>query len=228
MALFVIAARLSASRFGARLRATSAGGIALEGARFLFYVGLPYAALLAGAFVPRDVGLQGSPAPDALLGWPAEAWARATGHAAALGGATLLAVAILAWQVRRAGGYTPLALGIEHHPPARAIRDAIYAEAHWSFYRALPIVALTDARWAALAGLALVTIEALLAGRRAESGAARIRLSEGLLAGLSTTYFAMTGGHVWLAIALQAGVRGAMTQLVFTGRDAARPDDVIV
>jgi hypothetical protein len=224
----VIAARLNASRFGARLRATSAGGIALEGARFLFYVGLPYAALLAGAFAPRDVGLLGSPAPDALLGWPAEAWLRAAGHAAALGGATLLAVAALAWQVRRAGGYTPLALGVEHQPSTRAIRDAVYAETHWSFYRALPMVALADARWAALAGLALAAIEALLAGRRAETGAARIRLSEGLLAGLSATYFAMTGGHAWLAIALQAGVRGAMTQLVFIGRDAAAPDDVIV
>ena len=131
VALFVIAARLSTLRFGAMARASSVGRLALEGARFLFYIGLPYAALLTGVFAPRDVGLQGSPAPDLLLGWTPEAWTRALGHAAVLGAFTLIALAMLIGQVRRADGYPPTILGIDRQPLAIAIREAVYAETHW-------------------------------------------------------------------------------------------------
>ena len=228
IALFVIAARLSSTRIGSRVRASSVGRMATEGARFIFYVGLPYAALLTGAFVPRDVGLQGSPAPDLILEWTPEAWARAFGQAAALGGLTLAAIALLAWQVRRARGYGPLALGIDSAPIAFSIREAIYAEAHWSFYRALPMLLLADAHWTGLAGLALVTVEALLAGRRARTDTARIRLFDALLAGLSATYFTLTGGNVWVAIALQIGVRVVTTGLVYASHGAESPSEPIV
>jgi len=227
-ALYAIAARLAVTRIGARTRASSFGRMVLEGARFVFYVGLPYLALLSGAYAPSDIGLRGSPATDLILGWTPEDWTRALGQAVALGGMTLIATAVLTWQLRRAGGYTPTALGVVYTPIARSIRDGVYAEAHWSFYRALPILLLGDARWAALGGLALVVIEALLAGRRAADGADRLPLGEALLLTLSATYFALTGGNVWLAIALQVGTRVAMTRLAHASRRATMQDEIIV
>ena len=203
------------------------GRFALEGARFVFYLGLPYLALLSGAFAPRDAGLQGSPVSDLLLGWTPEAWARALGHAAALGAFTLVTLAALVWQIRRAQGYPPTALGVEHHSLAVSIREAVYAEAHWSFYRTWPMALLSDARWASLGGLALATFEALLAGQT-DSGAGRLRLSDALLASLSATYFALSGGNMWLAMLVQLAVRAGLTGLAFAGRSAEARDDIIV
>jgi hypothetical protein len=235
MALFAIAARLAGSRPGVAIRASSIGRIALEGARFVFYVGLPYAALLTGAFAPSDVGLQGSPAPGLILGWTPEDWARAIGQATALAGLSLAVVAVLAWQARRAGGHIAPALGIEPASIAHAIREAVYAEVHWSFYRALPTLApLGEARWAALAGLGLITVEALLAGRYTATGRHRIRLFDALLAAMSATFFALTDGNVWAAIALQVGARLGLMLLANAGDNSAAlrseesPDDVIV
>ncbi len=222
--LFILTARLTATPIGRRARATRAGRLVAEGARLAFYVGLPYAALLTGAFAPRDVGLQGSPSVDLILGWTPEAWARTTGPAAALGGFTLIAIAALTRQVRRAGGYAPSALGVDRAPIARSICEAAYAEAHWSFYRALPMALLADAHWAALAGLAFAASEALLAGQRAE----RVRPFEAFLAGMSATLFALTGGNVWVAVTLQIGVRTVATRLVYTGYDAESPNEIIV
>ena len=227
MALYAIAARIAASRSGAVMRASSARRMAIEVARFVFYVGLPYAALWTGTFAPRDVGLQGSPAPDLMLGWMPEDWVRAIGQAVGLGTLTLITVAALAWQVRRAGGYAASALGVDSAPAAQAIREGVLVEAHWSFYRALPMVLLGDARWAALAGLGFATGEAVLGGRT-HTGAHYVSLFEALLAGLSATYFALTGGNVWLAIVLQIGMRAAVTQLANAGRHAESPNEIIV
>jgi hypothetical protein len=243
MALFATAARLAGSRLGALMRTSSIGRITLEGARFVFYVGLPYAALLTGAFAPSDVGLQGSPAPGLILGWTPEDWARAIGQAAALAGLSLTVVAVLAWQARRAGGHVAMALSIEPISIAHSIREAVYAEAHWSFYRALPALAaasaaslamLSEARWAALAGLGLITVEALLAGRYTETGRHRIRLYDALLAATSATFFALTGGNMWVASVLQIVARIGFTMLANAGdqpealRNRESQDDVIV
>lgn len=241
VAVFVIAARLSAFRFGARLQSARLGRVAAQAGRLMYYVGLPYAALLAGAFAPRDVALQGSPAPDLILGWMPETWARALGTAVMLGAVTIAALATLAWQIRRAGSQPPAALNLDHRSLAASIREGAYAEIHWSFYRALPLVALATGaavgtpsdslRWAALAGLALITFEALLAGPT-EAGAQRIRLSDALLATLSAVYYVMSGGNLWVAVVLQIVVRAALTGIAFAGRQADRPatapDELIV
>lgn len=228
MALFAIGARLYATRIGAALRASSIGRMTVEGARFVYYLGLPYAALWSGAFAPRDLGLQGSPSPALILGWPPEAWTRAAGHAVALAAPALLAAGLLIWQVRRAGGRPAWALGARHQPIAYSIRDAVYAEVHWSFYRALPIVALADTHWAALAGMALTGLEAILAGRLVSSETGRARLFEMLLAGLSATYFALTGGNVWMAILAQIAVRAGVAGMIGEEREADAPREAIV
>lgn len=195
-------------------------------ARFVVYIGLPYAALLTGAFAPRDIGLQGSPAPELLLGWTPDQWTRAIGQAGLLGALALGTMALVAWQVHRAGGYASDALDIAPAPIAQSIRDAVFAEAHWSFYRALPMLILADAHWAALAALALVTVEALLAGWLAR-GTGHNRLFEVSLAASSATFFALTGGNVWVAIPLQITVRIIATGLAHARQDASSGTEVI-
>lgn len=215
IAVFIIAARLSMTSAGLKLRATSIGRAAFEAARLVYYLGLPYAALLTGAFPAREVGLHGSPSLDGLLGWPPEAWVRALGSAVALAVSALIVVAILTRQIRRAGGHAASALNAPYVSAAQSIREAVYAEAHWSFYRALPALALNDVIWAALVALAIIVVEARLAGPQ------RIRLFDALPAATSATFFALTGGNVWIAFVLQATLRIAMTALIYP---ADKPD----
>ena len=226
--MYVVAARLVAPRIGAALHASPPGTWLLEGARLVYFIGMPYLALLAGAFAPSDVGLQGSLAPNLLLGWTAEEWMRALGQAIALGLLALLAIWLLTWQIRRAGGHAPAALEFNDASAAHAIRDGIYAEAHWSFYRALPMVLWGDAGRAALLGLALAAAEALLAGRRAPSSVNRISASSALLGMMSATFFALTGGNFWLAIVLQWTIRIALARMAHGRQTAAPTEEIIV
>ena len=231
--MHVVATRLAAPRIGPALRATPAGNWLLEGAQFIYFVGVPYLALLTGAFAPSDVGLQGSPTPDLLVGWTAQQWVRGFGQAVALGLLTLAFVLVLAGQIRRAGGHAPAAMGADDAPPtsgrvARAIRDGIYAEAHWSFYRALPIVLGGDAGRAALLGITLAAAEALLTGRRAASSVSRITLSGALLGMSSATFFALTGGNFWIAAVLQAATRISLARTAHARQTIEPLDEIIV
>ncbi len=242
--MHVVAARLVASRIGAALRASPPGPWLLEGAQFAFFLGVPYLALLTGAFAPSDVGLQGSPALDLLLGWTAEEWMRALGQAIALGLLTLLVVRLLTWQIRRAGGCAPAAMEIDpagrgassDASVAHSIRDGLYAEVHWSFYRALPMVLWGDAGRAALLGIALAAAEALLAGRRAPFDSAalrsgcvsRISASSALLGMGSATFFALTGGNFWIASVLQVTMRVSLARIAPARQRAEPLEDVIV
>ena len=234
--MHVVATRLVVSRIGAALRASPPGQWLLQGAQFAYFLGMPYLALLTGAFAPSDAGLQGSPAPDLLLGWTAEEWMRALGQAIALGLLTLLAVRLLAWQIRHAGGCASAAMEIDpagrgassDASVAHSIRDGIYAEGHWSFYRALPMVMWGDAGRAALLGIALAAAEALLAGRRATSSVSRISASSSLLGMCSATFFALTGGNFWIASVLQVTMRISLARIAPARQRAEPLEDVIV
>jgi hypothetical protein len=209
------------------MRASTAGVLAGEVARFVVCLGLPYAALLTGAFAPRDVGLQGSLLPELTLGWTPDQWTRAVGQACVLAALTTGAIAILSWQVRRADGQTPGAADIGHAPVARSIRDGVYAETHWSFYRVLPVLVVSNSDWAALAGLALVAVEAALAGWLTDPFGHN-RWFESILAVLSATFFAMAGGNLWVAVALQIGVRVAATRIVRVQRGSDPSNEIVV
>jgi len=141
--------------------------ILLQMARFLYYIGLPFAALVWGhdAVVGRLLGLKpllalaAGPVPPADLAANWAGWARDTGWAVGLG---LTAWAILAagqWAARRTGSV-----------PGRAaadasawalLREAAFHEVHWAFYRNAPVVAL-GIYWGTWAGVGLVALEAVL------------------------------------------------------------------
>jgi len=225
--LFVLSARTASTSLARRTAASPVGRVFLEVARFAYYLGLPYLALLAGVFSARDASLQGSPSPELFLGWTPEAWMRALGQAAALAVVAISALALLNYQIRQAGGYAWHAIGVPFATLAQSIRESVYAEAHWSFYRVLPVIWLADTRWAALAGLALTGIEAILAGR-AEQSDPRVRPLEAVLAGASATFYALTGGNLWIAVALQTVTRTAAGAMAHAGQKENPASELVV
>jgi hypothetical protein len=195
-----------------------------QGLRLLYYVGLPFAALFWGcdALVSRPFGLQrlALPIPGALAesvsinaNWLD--WAYDIGWAAALG-LSSWALLLVAGCVRRraladTGGPRPggRASGWE------TLREALYHEVHWAFYRNAPVVAL-GSYWGAWAGLTLAALEALAnpawrkgLGTPERSAALLLRAA---LAVVSTLLFLRTQ-NLWLAILLHWGVTSGLRSL---------------
>jgi len=193
--------------------------------RLLYYVGVPYAALLWG----HDAVIK------SLLGLPAATWidwARDVGWAVTLGlgGCALLALGW--WTYCRA-----LTTAGEENTVAGAnasgwvlLREAAYHEIHWAFYRNAPIVAV-GTYWGVWVGLALVTLEAALnpAWRKGlvNPQKAPAQLMRAALTVVSSVLFLLTeNGNLWLALALHWGVSWGLATLVqaFSLPLARKPD----
>lgn len=187
--------------------------------RFLFYVGVPFSALIWGrdAVVGRRLGLQpllllralsGEPASAAEMGANWADWARDVGWSAGLGIAAWALMAVGWWVVGRAP--TGRRLSVPPTSPGRSLLEAAFHEVHWAFYRNAPIVTLElytsvspGLYWGAWAGLALVGLEASLSpgwwadlgsGERAPTTAMRA-----VLAVLSVVLALLTE-NLWLAV----------------------------
>ncbi len=209
-------------RFVSRLKAWPFSPWLLQLARLLYYLGLPFVALVWGqdALVGRLLGLQPLRIPPTLaaggggVDWAANwlDWIRDAGWTAALGFAAggLLALGWLAY--RRAHFLTasgPVELGEYQAAGVDSsawllLREAVYHEVHWAFYRNAPILLLGTC-WGSWMGLVLVGLEALLnpAWRHdlAHPRHAPARLMRFGLAVLSTLLFPLTG-NLWLALLL--------------------------
>ncbi len=130
----------------------------LEAARFLYYVGLPYAALLRGAVLPR------------LMGLTHLDWVKGIGLGAALGGGTFLFLVLIWWWYARAIAALPLSargrqgesLGGDSTNGWILLREVIYLEAHWAFYRSAAILLLDNHYAGVFLGFLLVTLEWLI------------------------------------------------------------------
>jgi len=187
----------------------------LESLRLLYYVGLPFAALFWGhdAIVARFMGLQrlvlpthaameGSRSMQANWGdWGSDVGWAATAFLSV--GAVLVASG---WARRRA-------LGTGSPRPARAaiggeLREAVYHEIHWAFYRSIPIAGLS-LYWGSWAGLLLAALEALAnPGWRKETlsvDRSPALLLRAALAVVSCLLFLRTQ-NLWLAIPVHWGV----------------------
>ncbi len=159
----------SVDRFVVRLVSWRFSAVIFRLLRLLYYVGIPFVALLWGhdALVSRLMGLQrflvpGSEATEVVAAnW--QDWAYDLGWAAALGFATWLLFLLGAWTYRkalaRAGVEGPL-LQVDTSAWV-ALREAAYHEVHLAFYRNAPAVALGP-YWGTWIGLALVALEAVL------------------------------------------------------------------
>jgi len=128
----------------------------LEAIRFLYYIGIPYTALLRGVALPRLMGLTD---PN---------WVKGIGLGMALGGSTFLLLALIWWWYARAVAALPLparerrwaSLGFDSSGNWLTIlRKAIYLETHWAFYRSATILLLDDYYAGTFLGFLLVTLE---------------------------------------------------------------------
>jgi hypothetical protein len=206
-ALGDFAARLAAWRFSSAL---------FQFLRLLYYVGVPFAALVwRGVLVRRYLGLADGQSGSLLD------WVHGVGWAAALGVGAWTLLALGWWSYRRAvaaagEGGTVVAIDA---PPWALLFEAIFYEAHWAFYRCVPIVALGyDAYWGTWLGLALVAVEAVLnpAWRKGffDPQVAPRQLMRGALAVTSSVLFVMIGaGNLWLAVAVHWGVSWGLVVL---------------
>lgn len=207
--------------FVARLVAWRFSPWLLQILRLLYYIGVPYAALVwRRAVIKRYLGLSSSSnvfTPVANI-WVD--WAYDVGWAVALGiGAWILLT--LSWRAyRRAlvtAGKRDVVAGSDSSGWV-LLREAVYHEIHWAFYRNAPIFAW-DTYWGTWAGLALVALEAVLnpAWRKglADPQEAPALLMRGALAVVSSVLFWRTeNGNLWLALALHWGVSWSLAALV--------------
>jgi hypothetical protein len=193
--------------------------------RLLYYVGIPFAALLWGhdAVVGRLLGLQQFELPvpgseEVSVGIAANwlDWALDAGWTVTVGVGAWGLLALGWWAYRRAVvvGQAMVATG-EADGVSEAddsgwvfLREAAYHEAHWAFYRNTPILA-AGMYWGVWIGLALVTLEAALnpAWRRglADPQRAPGQLVRAALAVVSSVSFLLTE-NLWLALILDWGV----------------------
>ncbi len=124
----------------------------IEAIRFLYYIGIPYAGLLRGIVLPRLVGLTD---PD---------WVKGVGLGAALGTGALLLLALICWWYTRAIMALPVPMkkGRPGHEPTNGwelLREVIYLQTHWAFYRSVVILLLDDYYWGTFLGFLLITLE---------------------------------------------------------------------
>lgn len=112
----------------------------VEAVIFLYYIGIPYAGLLRGVILPRLMGLTD---PD---------WVKGIGLGAVLGGGTFLLSALICWWYARATASLPpptrkrlgASLGHDSISGWGLLREAIYLQTHWAFYRSVVILLLDD------------------------------------------------------------------------------------
>jgi hypothetical protein len=201
--------------------------------RLLYYVGIPFAALLWGhdAVIGRLLGLQ-------RFEWPAELktgstplasnwidWAQDAGWAAVLGIGTWTLLLLGWWAYRRALVTTGEAIDIPYTQRSgwTALREAVYHEVHWAFYRNAPILTL-GTYWGASFGLALAALEAVLnpAWRTGLTKPQQVQqqLTRGALAVISTVLFLLTE-NLWLALILHWSVSWGLGKCV-TSRTTPR------
>jgi hypothetical protein len=193
--LFVSAAQLD------RLRATVGGRFLEQFLRLVYFIGVPYAALLTGSIASIDMGLTG--AGGSLLGWSPAEWLRGLSTALMLGAIVLLPIGLASRQIARAGQ----PLGRDERSAGAVIIDALYAEIHWAFYRAAPLILLGEVYAAVLFGALLVGVEWIVVlirnGLSTSPEERQGWLRRGVLLVLSAALFALTR-NVWLAIVLHA------------------------
>jgi hypothetical protein len=100
-------------------------------------------------------------------------------------------------------------LDLDNRSVGAVIVDAIYAEIHWAFYRAAPLILLGDVYAAVLFGVLLVGVEWIVAlirsGLNLSPEERQSWLRRGVLLALSAALFALTQ-NVWLAIVLHAAL----------------------
>ena len=185
-----------------------------EGARFVFYLVVPYLALggwprqpYQGLLAPADMGLVG-PGPA----WPATRWLEAAGTGLGFALLALIVLLVARSQATRATGED--AFGFFSRPWWLLLVDGLYLEVHWAFYRGALVIMLGDLYAGVFWGLGLAFVEWSLNpswrnGWRQPSRAASIWL-RAALALLSALLFLLTR-NLWVCL----GVHWLLTAILW-------------
>ena len=133
------------------LQESTLGPIVREAALFAFMAGIPFVALITGA-ARIDLMALGADLsnPNPIGGFTFANWARAAGIGVVIC-ACVLTVLVIAARASNAENTKPAGL--------LAIRDAIYDEVHWTFYRAAPALLLNDVYAGVMIGAGLILVE---------------------------------------------------------------------
>lgn len=184
---------------GGQLDASPYGDALGEVALFMFNIGLPFLALIAGSLSLDLLGL-GTDwfVGGHALGFGLEDWLRGLGAAASAAAFVL----IVLWFAVRSGA---AARWVDRRGVLLTLRNAAYDEVHWVFYRSPFVLLLGDAYWGTLAGLAVIVVE-LLAWRAMLRRAPRDVLLLAMCL-LTSSLLYLATRNLWLMIAAHVVIR---------------------
>lgn len=200
-----------ASRGQGSLWDTAIGSISAEIALFTFYIGLPFAAVIAGALSIDLIGF-GASWNDIrhIAGFTADEWLRGALVAIAVVAFVLMALRLSTRNAKHA---------ILHREGAFLnARNAFYEQVHWAFYRAPFILLMNDAVFGAVAGVGFIALEWLahaLIQRSARRSRARWWVM-GCCLFAGTSLFLLTH-NLWLMIAADLAIRIGSERMMADG-----------
>ena len=189
----------------------------LEAVRVLYYIGIPYAALLRGIVLPR------------LMGLTQVDWVKGIGLGTALGGGIFLLLALIWWWYARAIATLPLSAKERQGAISGfvgssdrwiVLRETIYLQTHWAFYRSAAILSLDSDYAGIFVGFLLVTLEwSINPAWRADlslPGRSVNRLMTWSLAFVTAIVFLFIR-NLWLLVPIHWGIEVACRRLLAAG-----------
>ena len=175
------------------------GTLVGEVALFVYHVGLPFVALIAGSISLDLLGLgTGWSRTDHLVGFTLTEWL--TGIATAVG-AVMLVIVVLALN-RRAMDAPP-----NRESTFVLVRNAVYDEVHWALYRAPFILIFADAFFGAIVGIAVMLGEWMLRRSITRGPLERNHLLVLILCAVVSAFLFVTTRNLWVMIAADLAVR---------------------
>lgn len=197
--------RAGDSRRREAFETSDAGMLVTEVASFLYKVGLPFLALIAGALSLDLIGLgTGWFSDDHVAGFTPLDWMRGI----AVSFCAVAFVSVVSWLAMRT------TMGLFPSQDVQSgflltLRDAAYDEVHWAFYRSPFILLFDDAYWGVIAGLVVIALEWL--ARLRVQGASPFDDRPHLLAmtccALTSGLLYLTTRNLWLMIAAHVTIR---------------------
>ncbi len=196
------------ARGDAYWRDSGTGSLLAEIALFVYHIGLPFLALIAGSISLDLLGLGTDwSRGDHLAGFTLPQWF--TGLAGAAGAVAFVLIAL-------AGAKAPRTTTGYDSSGFTWLRDAIYDEAHWVLYRSPFVLLFDDLFFGALAGLALVGLEWIIRQRIAPRESDRNERMLTLLCALTSALLYITTQNLWLMIGAHIVARAVGQRLIPT------------
>jgi hypothetical protein len=203
--------RLENGRLLKLAESSAFGALAREAGVFVLMVGIPFVALITGAAgldlmaMGADVSVAGA---DRIAGFTFLDWVRGIGISIAV----VVSILLVLWLGNRNAPHgQPWGVGW------LGLREAIYNEVHWTFYRATPTLWLNDPYWGVIVGAALVLLEWAShpdAREWLQSIEGRQFVTLRLACLLSSSFLYLAAHNLWLMIVVNLIIQWAGSRLL--------------